>query len=88
MLKGGGGGHHFMTLSVSGTWGISEEFNLHLTGEKSEFFIFGFLRSCQEKFANSSRKILVSVYGVLVRFAFYKIKSFQISVPLALILQV
>jgi len=34
----GGGGHHFMMQSVSETWGISEEFNLYLTGEKSKFF--------------------------------------------------
>jgi hypothetical protein len=64
-----------MTLSVSETWGISEELNLYLTEEKSEFFIFGFLRSCQEKFANRSRKILEFLYmGIWHALPFTKLK--------------
>jgi len=61
MFKGGGV-IIFMTLSVSGTWGILEEFKLYLTGEKSECFIFGFLRSYQEYFANRGRRIFEFQY--------------------------
>jgi len=69
-----------MTLSVSGTWGISEEFNLYLTGKESKFFIFGFLRSCQEKFANRSRKILEFQYmGLWHVLPFIKLTFSKIS---------
>jgi hypothetical protein len=69
----------FMTLSVSGTWGISE-FKFYLTGEKSELFIFGFLRCCQEKFANRSRKILEFHYMEFRQvLSFIKLKVSNIS---------
>jgi hypothetical protein len=80
------GGIIFMTLSVSGTWGISE-FKLYLTGEKSEFFYLWLLEVLSGNICGSGPKnIRVSVYGVMARYdtlwhvlPFIKLKVSNIS---------